>query len=408
MSVSTAYSILDTAGNGSTTAFPVTWPFLDGTLVVSEIVNATGVTTVKTINSDYTVTGGTDDDGLPQTGTVTMAVAPASGRTLRIQRSTPLTQATAWAAFDAFPQKTAEGSFDKALLIQQELGAATALGLVDTPFATYWDAMGEIIRNVGEPEEDDDAATKAYVDERTGDIGATSISIGTVTTGAAGSSASASLTGTYPTYTLNFTIPRGDAGAGNGDLEAANNLSDVASAATSRTNLGVGTGDSPQFTAVNIGHATDTTLTRTGAGVIAVEGNTVWTAGNNATSANFLANTASVGALTPNAVWSAAAPVTLTDSATIAVDMNTFVNAIVTLGGNRTLGTPSNAKPGQSGLILIKQDGSGSRTLAYAAQWYFPADTAPTLSTTASYVDKLFYFVETSSIIHAELVQDSR
>src|SRR3990167_6270174 len=30
--------------------------------------------------------------------------------------------------------------------------------------------------------------------------------------------------------------------------------------------LGLGTGDSPQFTAVNIGHATDTTITRTGAG----------------------------------------------------------------------------------------------------------------------------------------------
>ena len=37
-------------------------------------------------------------------------------------------------------------------------------------------------------------------------------------------------------------------------------------------NQGVGTGDSPQFTGVNVGHATDTTITRTGAGVIAVEG----------------------------------------------------------------------------------------------------------------------------------------
>ena len=62
---------------------------------------------------------------------------------------------------------------------------------------------------------------------------------------------------------------------GAGDLASANNLSDVASATTSATNLGLGTGDSPQFTAVNIGAATDTTITRVSAGVIAVEGTTI-------------------------------------------------------------------------------------------------------------------------------------
>ncbi len=45
--------------------------------------------------------------------------------------------------------------------------------------------------------------------------------------------------------------------------------------ATARTSMGVGTGDSPQFTAVNIGHAADTTLGRTAAGVVNVEGNVV-------------------------------------------------------------------------------------------------------------------------------------
>jgi hypothetical protein len=41
---------------------------------------------------------------------------------------------------------------------------------------------------------------------------ANSLAIGTVTTGAAGSSASATITGTAPAQTLNLTIPRGDAG----------------------------------------------------------------------------------------------------------------------------------------------------------------------------------------------------
>lgn len=49
-------------------------------------------------------------------------------------------------------------------------------------------------------------------------------------------------------------------------------LLDDADQATARTTLGVGTGDSPQFTGVNVGHATDTTITRSAAGIIAVEG----------------------------------------------------------------------------------------------------------------------------------------
>jgi hypothetical protein len=47
------------------------------------------------------------------------------------------------------------------------------------------------------------------------------------------------------------------------------------SGATARASLGLGTGDSPQFAAVNIGHATDTTLTRVSAGIAAIEGNTI-------------------------------------------------------------------------------------------------------------------------------------
>lgn len=41
---------------------------------------------------------------------------------------------------------------------------------------------------------------------------ANTLSVGTVTTGAAGSSASINITGTSPTQTVNFTIPKGDAG----------------------------------------------------------------------------------------------------------------------------------------------------------------------------------------------------
>lgn len=49
------------------------------------------------------------------------------------------------------------------------------------------------------------------------------------------------------------------------------------SGATLRTSIGVGTGNSPQFTGIELGHASDTTITRSGAGTIAVEGVNVLT-----------------------------------------------------------------------------------------------------------------------------------
>ena len=51
------------------------------------------------------------------------------------------------------------------------------------------------------------------------------------------------------------------------------------SATAAATALGVGTGDSPQLTGVNVGHASDTTVTRASAGDIAVEGSLIYRAG---------------------------------------------------------------------------------------------------------------------------------
>ncbi len=98
--------------------------------------------------------------------------------------------------------------------------------------------------------------------------------------------------------------------------------------------------------------------------------------------------------------------ITLTDGASVIVSMakaNTFV---VTLGGNRTLGFPSPIPPGQSGMIYIYQDGTGSRTLAYTSCWRFAGGTTPTLTTTAAAVDMLAYSVRTSATIDAALVAD--
>ena len=121
------------------------------------------------------------------------------------------------------------------------------------------------------------------------------------------------------------------------------------------------------------------------------------------TTAQFLANTADK-ALTTDQVWAAAVPVALTDAATIALDMALFLNATVTLGGNRTLGAPTNVKY-QAGFIKLTQDGTGSRTLAFNAAWDFGSATAPVLSTAAGAIDILQYQVISPTSILASLVK---
>jgi len=83
---------------------------------------------------------------------------------------------------------------------------------------------------------------------------------------------------------------------------------------------------------------------------------------------------------------------TLTDGATVSWDVATDPIAKLTLGGNRTLSAPSNpVGSGQYISLLVIQDGTGSRTLTWNAIYEFTADTAPILTTTASYGD-LFTF----------------
>ena len=82
---------------------------------------------------------------------------------------------------------------------------------------------------------------------------------------------------------------------------------------------------------------------------------------------------------------------TLTDASTVTWNALTQSVAKVTLGGNRTIGLASGGVSGAFISILIIQDGTGSRTVSWNAAYEFAADTAPTLTTTASKGD-LFVF----------------
>lgn len=165
-------------------------------------------------------------------------------------------------------------------------------------------------------------------------------------------------------------------GVSGGGLTAANNLSDVDSASTSFTNI-------------------KQAASKTATGVVEL-----------ATVAEYRTGTDEGRALVVDQVWDAGAEVTLTDEATIAVDMATFINGKVTLAGNRTLGQPTNTKVGQEGVIRVIQDGTGTRTLAYHADWKFAGGADPTASTGAADVDLLFFKVIATNFIFATLVKD--
>ena len=99
---------------------------------------------------------------------------------------------------------------------------------------------------------------------------------------------------------------------------------------------------------------------------------------------------------------------TLTYGATVAIDMDTTNNHIVTLTGNIRFNNPTNCDAdavGQSGSIFIVQDGTGSRTAAWGtdggtSSFHWKGGTAPTLSTAANAVDRVDYIVYAADKIH--------
>lgn len=90
---------------------------------------------------------------------------------------------------------------------------------------------------------------------------------------------------------------------------------------------------------------------------------------------------------------------TLSDGANISWDLSQNQVATVTLAGSRTLDAPSNQVAGATYILIVKQDGSGSRTLNTTASAYkFPGGTEPTLSTGANAVDILTFVSDGSSM----------
>ena len=83
----------------------------------------------------------------------------------------------------------------------------------------------------------------------------------------------------------------------------------------------------------------------------------------------------------------------------VTLDFDANSNFILTFTGNVTLDNPSTESVGQSGIIVIIQDGTGSRTIATGTDYEWPAGTEPAISTAANSVDILPYFVDASNSV---------
>lgn len=93
---------------------------------------------------------------------------------------------------------------------------------------------------------------------------------------------------------------------------------------------------------------------------------------------------------------------TLTDtsnSGNVTLDFQANQNFVLTLTGNVTLDNPSTEAVGQSGIMVFIQDGTGSRTLSLGTDYETPAGAGITLSTAASAVDVVPYFVKAAGSI---------
>jgi len=104
---------------------------------------------------------------------------------------------------------------------------------------------------------------------------------------------------------------------------------------------------------------------------------------------NGSAVTSSIDYKLTNDVRFAGGATALTDASTVATDASLGGFFTLTIGGNRTLGAPTNLTAGFSYCWKITQGGGGSNTLAYNSVFKWAGGTAGVLSTAAGAIDIL-------------------
>ena len=114
---------------------------------------------------------------------------------------------------------------------------------------------------------------------------------------------------------------------------------------------------------------------------------------------------ASSGVTTFSAAVVGATDTDTSNTGSVTLDFAANQNFVLTFTGNVTLANPSTEAAGQSGIIVCIQDGTGSRTLSLGTDYETAGGAGITLSTAASAVDVIPYFVKASGSIQLGAVQ---
>jgi hypothetical protein len=164
-----------------------------------------------------------------------------------------------------------------------------------------------------------------------------------------------------------------------GVVTATSFVGDVTGTATTALNF-TGTASTASFATTSFGLSGNPAIEVSSVGI-----NTTSTPTNLYVSGNAASSTVGLGTTDANTV----------------LDFSVGNNFSFTLTGSIVLSNPTGVTTGQSGIILIQQDGTGSHTVGFGSHWDFPSATVPTLSTGANALDALTYFVRNSTSIIA-------
>ena len=417
MTVQTTSTKSQALGNGVTTDFPFDFELPDAShLIVTSTVIATGVDTTLVLNTDYTIA--TTSIGNPNGGTVAMSAAPADGTRITMRMVLPMTQLTDLRNQGDFQAETHEDVFDRLARVDQQQQeqldrsfslvptAASGVSLeIPAPVAgrTFkWNATGDgLVTSDTDPDE--------YANIATEQAGIATAKAGEAVASATDAGEHRTTASRWATKT-DGTVVDADTGTDSLDYSA--------------KAYAIGGAVNPA------GGSAKDWATKTDAEVVAGQGFGAKKYADD-TAAMFAAGASSlaftpVGDIAATNVQAAIAeldteagklgkaqsftaaqrvtPVVLTDGATVTPDFSLSNNFTLTLAGNRTLANPTNLVAGQSGVIVITQDATGSRTLAFGSAWKFENGAAPSLTTTAGAVDTLAYYVESATRITAKLL----
>lgn len=161
MTVSTVVDHNDYTGNGVTTSFPYTFRIFKKTDLAVSVVDLDENITVLVLDTDYTVTNAGGYNG----GNVVLTAPLANGWQISIARELEPTQETDLRNQGKFFAEVHEDAFDKLTMLIQQAYSVFRLALrKPSSVANWYDALNNYIRNLRDPRDPQDAATKNYVD----------------------------------------------------------------------------------------------------------------------------------------------------------------------------------------------------------------------------------------------------